>query len=261
MIINNVLEQLDSLRLLDRPYKSHYAASKDEVTRCHYSALLLMVLLSEGAISERQQRMLDLWLPSINLVGRQSELCDLAGRLAKDKLGEATRLLQQDPRLIRSLLLDAMIFCRLDKALTDSAISLLEVLASFFELKENVLNDIVYLAALILGLPTDVLTKPQLSRVFLSSYNVWLDYIYDDSVGQKIMVPYTGSGEFEVVKVMVSQGERVMSGQSIIEVESDKACMEIASPATGFVTEILVEVGENISTGSKLMILESDNYI
>ncbi|WP_421200669.1 biotin/lipoyl-containing protein [Aeromonas enteropelogenes] len=231
------------------------------MTRCHYSALLLMVLLSEGAISEQQQRMLALWLPSINLVGRQAELCDLAVHLAKDKLGEAMRLLQQDPRLISSLLLDTMIFSRLDKPLTHTTVLLLESFASFFELNERVLNDIVYLAALILGLPTDVLTKPKLSRVFLYPYKVWSDYIYDDSVGQKIMVPYTGSGEFEVVKVMVSQGDRVMSGQSIIEVESDKVCMEIASSATGFVTDILVEVGENISTGSNLMILESDNYI
>lgn len=261
MIINNVLEQLDSLRLLDKPYKSHYAVSKDEVTRCHYSALLLMVLLSEGAITEQQQRMLDLWLPSINLVGRQAELCDLAGHLAKDKLGEATRLLQKDPRLIRSLLLDAIIFSRLDKPLTDTTTFLLEALASFFELKERVLNDIVYLAALILGLPTDVLTKPQLSRVFLSPYNVWSDYIYGDSVGQKTVVSYTGSGEFEVVKIMVSQGEWVMSGQNIIEVESDKVSMEIASPATGFVTDILVELGEKISTGSKFMILKNGTPI
>ncbi|MBS4711037.1 biotin/lipoyl-containing protein [Aeromonas enteropelogenes] len=52
-----------------------------------------------------------------------------------------------------------------------------------------------------------------------------------------------------------------MSGQSIIEVESDKASMEIASLATGFVTDILVELGENISTGSKVMILDSGNHI
>lgn len=261
MSMQSIYEQLNTLRICEKPYRDHYAAGLDEITRSHYAALLLMVLLSRGVISEQQQRMLDLWLPSINLVGRQPELCDLAGHLVKDKLGEATRLLQQDPHLIRSFLLDAMIFCRLDKSLTDTTIFLLEALASFFELKEQELNDIVYLAALILGLSTDVLTKPKLSRVFLSPYKVWLDYIYDDSVGQKIMVPYTGSGEFEVVKIMVSQGDRVMSGQSIIEVESDKACMEIASPATGFVTDILVEVGENISTGSNLMILESDNYI
>ncbi|MFQ2221448.1 hypothetical protein ACK32A_01360 [Aeromonas enteropelogenes] len=158
--------QLDKLRILEQPYKDHYAVDKDEVIRSHYVALLLMVLLSEGSISEQQQRMLDLWLPSMNLVGRQAELCDLAGNLAKDKLGEATRLLQQDPRLIRSLLLDVMIFSRVDKSLTDTTTFLLEALSNFLGLKERVLNDIVYLAALILGLPTYVLTKPQLSRVF-----------------------------------------------------------------------------------------------
>ena len=61
----NILRQIDNLRIFEQPYNGHYAADKDEVTRSHYVALLLMVLLSEGAISEQQQRMLDLWLPAI----------------------------------------------------------------------------------------------------------------------------------------------------------------------------------------------------
>ena len=56
----NILRQIDNLRIFEQPYHDHYAADKDEVTRSHYVALLLMVLLSEGTISKQQQRMLDL---------------------------------------------------------------------------------------------------------------------------------------------------------------------------------------------------------
>lgn len=97
----NILRQIDNLRIFEQPYHDHYAADKDEVTRSHYVALLLMVLLSEGTISKQQQRMLDFWLPSIGLADRQAELCELAGRLAKDQLGDAIKLLKQDPYLIQ----------------------------------------------------------------------------------------------------------------------------------------------------------------
>ncbi len=156
----NILRQIDNLRIFEQPYHDHYAADKDEVTRSHYVALLLMVLLSEGTISKQQQRMLDFWLPSIGLADRQAELCELAGRLAKDQLGDAIKLLKQDPYLIRGLLLDSMIFSRIDKPLTDSVVSLVEALAGFFALKEQELENIVYLAAFILGLPTESIDEP-----------------------------------------------------------------------------------------------------
>ncbi|ANB51374.1 hypothetical protein WM43_01120 [Aeromonas veronii] len=105
----NILCQIDNLRIFEQPYNGHYAADKDEVTRSHYVALLLMVLLREGAISEQQQRLLDLWLPAIGLAGQQTRLCELAERLAKDKLGDALGLIKQDPLLIRGWLLDIMI--------------------------------------------------------------------------------------------------------------------------------------------------------
>lgn len=177
MFINNVLEQLDALRLLDRPYKSHYAVSKDEVTRCHYTALLLMVLLSEGAISEQQQWMLDLWLPAIGLTGQQTRLCELAERLAKDKLGDAIELIKQDPSLIRGVLLDIMIFSRINKPLDKQVTSLLEMLSSYLGLTDNELGDIVYLAVFILGLSVDSLGEPSCD-MDLAPYQVWSEFLY-----------------------------------------------------------------------------------
>ncbi|WP_411953036.1 hypothetical protein [Aeromonas caviae] len=173
----NILRQIDNLRIFEQPYHDHYAADKDEVTRSHYVALLLMVLLSEGTISEQQQRMLDFWLPSIGLADRQAELCKLAERLAKDQLGDAIKLLKQDPCLIRGLLLDSMIFSRIDKPLTESVVSLVEALAGFFALKEQELGNIVYLAAFILGLPTEAIDEPYFDMDLLP-YQGWGEFLY-----------------------------------------------------------------------------------
>lgn len=173
----NILRQIDNLRILEQPYNGHYAADKDEVTRSHYVALLLMVLLREGAISEQQQRMLDLWLPAIGLAGQQTRLCELAERLAKDKLGDALGLIKQDPLLIRGLLLDIMIFARINKPLDKQVTSLLEMFASYLGLTDGELGDIVYLAVFILGLSVDSLGEPSCD-MDLAPYQVWSEFLY-----------------------------------------------------------------------------------
>lgn len=173
----NILRQIDNLRILEQPYNGHYAADKDEVTRSHYVALLLMVLLSEGAISEQQQRMLDLWLPAIGLAGQQTRLCELAERLAKDKLGDALGLIKQDPLLIQGVLLDIMIFARINKPLDKQVTSLLEMFVSYLGLTDGELGDIVYLAVFILGLSVDLLGEPSCD-MDLTPYQVWSEFLY-----------------------------------------------------------------------------------
>lgn len=173
----NILRQIDNLRIFEQPYNGHYAADKDEVTRSHYVALLLMVLLREGAISEQQQRLLDLWLPAIGLASQQTRLCELAERLAKDKLGDALGLIKQDPLLIRGWLLDIMIFARINKPLDKQVTSLLEMFVSYLGLTDGELGDIVYLAVFILGLSVDSLGEPSCD-MDLTPYQVWSEFLY-----------------------------------------------------------------------------------
>lgn len=146
-------------------------AQQDEVIRCHYAALLLMVLMDKGAISELQQLMLDRWLPAIGLAGRQAELCILAGRLAQDQLSDAIKQLKQgeDGRLVSSLLLDSILFTRLDKPLAEETIRMLGILAGCAEIDEQKISCLVCLAIDTLGLPTDLL-KGSLGKINLSSY-------------------------------------------------------------------------------------------
>lgn len=176
--MQNILSQLDELSLQQQPYSDHYALKYDQNTRTNYSALLLMALLQEGAITEQQQRMLGSWLPAIGLAGRQIELCELAARLAQSGLVEAIKSVQQDEQLANALLLDMMIFSRVAKPLSDSTIQLLEALAGFFKLTEQDVADIVYFAVFILGLNADKLERPN-ADLSLNAYSVYAEFLFD----------------------------------------------------------------------------------
>jgi pyruvate dehydrogenase E2 component (dihydrolipoamide acetyltransferase) len=61
----------------------------------------------------------------------------------------------------------------------------------------------------------------------------------------------------DVVAVLVSEGEWIDKDQSIIEVESEKAALEIPSPFAGVVKEIRVKVGDRVKVGQVILLLET----
>jgi pyruvate dehydrogenase E2 component (dihydrolipoamide acetyltransferase) len=60
-----------------------------------------------------------------------------------------------------------------------------------------------------------------------------------------------------VVSILVSVGDTIAEEDPIVELESDKATMEVPSSAAGVVKEILVSEGDEVSEGSVLLIVES----
>jgi len=73
----------------------------------------------------------------------------------------------------------------------------------------------------------------------------------------EICVPDIGDfDEVEVVELLVAKGDVVEFDDPLISVESDKATMEIPSPAAGVVLEVRVSEGDRVSEGSVLVILE-----
>ncbi|KKO44821.1 pyruvate dehydrogenase [Arsukibacterium ikkense] len=74
-----------------------------------------------------------------------------------------------------------------------------------------------------------------------------------------IKVPDIGADEVEVTEIMVKVGDKVAADQSLINVEGDKAAMEIPASAGGVVKEIKVKTGDMVKTGSLIMIFEGES--
>ncbi len=78
------------------------------------------------------------------------------------------------------------------------------------------------------------------------------------AAGAVVEVRLPDIGDFTnipVIEVLVSVGDPVAVDQSILTLESDKATMEIPSPATGEVHSVSVQVGDEVSQGDLLMTL------
>ncbi|MBQ4851525.1 pyruvate dehydrogenase complex dihydrolipoyllysine-residue acetyltransferase [Pseudoalteromonas sp. MMG012] len=73
---------------------------------------------------------------------------------------------------------------------------------------------------------------------------------------KEVNVPDIGGDEVEVTDIMVAVGDTVSEDQSILNVEGDKAAMEVPAPFAGTVKEIKVNVGDKVSTGSLVFVFE-----
>ncbi len=72
-----------------------------------------------------------------------------------------------------------------------------------------------------------------------------------------VKVPDIGDfSEVPVVSILVAVGDEVSAEDPLIELESDKATMEVPSPAAGKVAEIKVAEGDKVSEGSVILVLE-----
>src|SRR5260221_9104629 len=75
---------------------------------------------------------------------------------------------------------------------------------------------------------------------------------------REIVVPDIGDfKDVDVIEVLVKPGDAIQPEQSLITVESDKATMEIPSPAAGTVKELRIKVGDKVSAGTLLLMLEA----
>ncbi len=75
----------------------------------------------------------------------------------------------------------------------------------------------------------------------------------------EVKVPDIGDfTDVPVVTVLVSVGDTIAEEDPIVELESDKATMEVPSSAAGVIKEIKVSEGDTVSEGSVILIVEAD---
>ncbi|MDN7867026.1 biotin/lipoyl-containing protein, partial [Burkholderia multivorans] len=78
-------------------------------------------------------------------------------------------------------------------------------------------------------------------------------------MSQAIEVKVPDIGDYKdvpVIEVLVKAGDTVEPEQSLVTLESDKATMDVPSPAAGTVKEVKVKVGDAVSEGSLIILLE-----
>ncbi len=77
---------------------------------------------------------------------------------------------------------------------------------------------------------------------------------------KEITIPEIGENveSGEVIKVLVSQGDMVEEDQGIIELETEKAVVEIPSPDGGKITEITVSEGDSVKIGQTIGKIETE---
>jgi dihydrolipoamide dehydrogenase len=74
----------------------------------------------------------------------------------------------------------------------------------------------------------------------------------------EIKVPDIGNySDIPVIEVLVKAGDTVKKDQGIVTLESDKATMEVPSPADGVIKEVKVKVDDTASEGTVVAILEA----
>ncbi|MBK6681433.1 MAG: hypothetical protein IPG53_16190 [Ignavibacteriales bacterium] len=76
---------------------------------------------------------------------------------------------------------------------------------------------------------------------------------------QEIILPDLGDTieSALVVKVTVKVGDSINEDDTILEIETDKATVEVPSPTAGVISEVLVKEGEKAKVGSVIFKLEA----
>jgi pyruvate dehydrogenase E2 component (dihydrolipoamide acetyltransferase) len=73
----------------------------------------------------------------------------------------------------------------------------------------------------------------------------------------EVKVPDIGDfKDVPVIELLVKPGDTVKKEDSLVTLESDKATMEVPSPAAGVVKEMKIGVGDKVSEGSVVLLLE-----
>ena len=78
-------------------------------------------------------------------------------------------------------------------------------------------------------------------------------------MSEQIEIRVPDIGDFDavpVIELLVSAGDTVAAEQSLITLESDKATMEVPSPAAGTIVELKVDLDDKVKQGDVLALLE-----
>ncbi|HRN27775.1 MAG TPA: 2-oxo acid dehydrogenase subunit E2 [Ignavibacteriaceae bacterium] len=65
----------------------------------------------------------------------------------------------------------------------------------------------------------------------------------------------------DIVNVLVSEGDVIKKDQAIIEIETDKATIEVPSSVEGKITKLLVKTGDKVKVGAVILMIEESDAV
>jgi len=75
----------------------------------------------------------------------------------------------------------------------------------------------------------------------------------------EVKVPDIGDfKDVPVIEIHVKPGDTVKAEDSLVTLESDKATMDVPSPAAGTVKELKIKIGDKVAEGTVVLVLEED---
>jgi dihydrolipoamide dehydrogenase len=75
----------------------------------------------------------------------------------------------------------------------------------------------------------------------------------------EVKVPDIGDfHDIPVIEVLVKPGDTIGKEDTLVTLESDKATMDVPSPAAGVVRDLKIKIGDKVSEGTLLLTLDSD---
>jgi pyruvate dehydrogenase E2 component (dihydrolipoamide acetyltransferase) len=75
---------------------------------------------------------------------------------------------------------------------------------------------------------------------------------------QEVLLPDLGDGieEVGILKILVKKDQEVQEGDSLLEVETEKATLDVPAKQSGLVQEIFVQEGQKVKIGSKIFAIQ-----
>ena len=144
-------ELADSEQQTLNPLPTHSASKMEEYFRHHYALLLAALLATQKNVSERQSRLLALFLNSMKLGDIRAALFEETITLDKPTILEATRLIR-DAGYGSEFMVDAMVLLRIESALSQEAVQAISELASLLNINADRVRQLAEDAAQVLGL-------------------------------------------------------------------------------------------------------------
>lgn len=181
----NTFEELKELQ--KKPFEQHLASSilNEHEQNC-YSVLHTAFILFNGSISQSQERLYKFWLPAISTELKLSEVINQAQGLDGDKLRESIKLIKEK-ELFELLLLDVLVFSRLDGSLSEDLKNILNECCQLFEIKQQTMNDVLAICDSILGI--EILKTPKLNVTLakLIGNSTWSEFYIRELNSSSIM--------------------------------------------------------------------------